>query len=306
GPIRNEWNLYGLRMAEASALGWKKYAPERRALVISRSGYPGVQRFAVNWQGDNQAWWEHLRLAIDQSISFSLCGAQYTGADLPGFTGNPSEDLAVRFFQLGAFLPLFRGHSIFFARDKEPYAFAPQSVVLIRAAIELRYSLLREWYSGFERACREGSPLLAPVLTEQGAPARDQFILFGKLLVAPVVERDAEQRLVYLPPGRWYPLGQVTAPLAGGRWITVPVTLESVPVFVREGSIVVRNSVGSHVAETLQLPERYEVYPDSQGAAEGYRYNDDLLRVPPTGVKRSKLILHAGSVAEEPLEAVFC
>lgn len=296
GSIRDEWNLFGLRMAQASAEGWQKFAPTRRPLIISRSGYPGVQRYAVNWQGDNQAWWEHLRLAIDASVSYSLCGSSYTGMDVPGFTGNPSEDLAVRFFQLGAFLPLFRGHSIFFARDKEPYAFSPAIVALLRAAVQLRYSLMREWYSGFERARREGRPLIAPVLTERGALARDQFLLFSKLLVAPVVERDAEQRLLYLPAGRWYPLGQVNKPIDGGRWTTVPVSLEAIPVFVREGSILVRNTVGDCVAMTLQAPERYEVYPDAAGAARGYRFDDDLESVVSAKTESTELRAHGDQV----------
>jgi alpha-glucosidase len=300
GPIRDEWNLYGLRMVEASAAGWRKFSATRRPLIISRAGYPGVQRFAVNWQGDNQAWWEHLRLAIDASISYSLCGAHYTGIDVPGFTGNPSDDLAVRFFQLGAFLPLFRGHSIFFARDKEPYAFAPATVALLRKAIELRYSLLREWYSGFERACREGRPLIAPVVTDRGAPARDQFVLFEKLLVAPVVERDAEQRLIYLPEGRWYPLGDTTTVLSGGRWITIPVGLDSIPTFVKEGSILVRNSVREHVSATLAAPERYEVYPTLKGEASGYRYHDDLESMHDAVCERTQLRFSGGDIVCTP------
>lgn len=275
GPLNNEYNLYGYYMAAASNCGWKKAFPERRGVIITRSGYPGVQQNAVIWHGDNMAWWEHLRLAIDTCISYSLLGAHYTGPDVPGFTGNPPEDLAVRFFQLGAFLPLFRGHSIYFAKDKEPFAFSKQATDIIRSAIQLRYSLLREWYSGFEQSRRNHTPLIKPILTRTNEVVRDQFILFNKFLVAPIVERDQSQRLIYLPPGCWYRLGNTTQRIAGDTWLSISVTLEDIPVYVRAGSIVVKNSPGKNVTETFARPEQFEIYPSEDGNGVGYWYSDD-------------------------------
>ncbi len=60
-----------------------EYKPSERGLIISRSGYPGIQRFSVIWHGDNHAWWEHLRMAIDKALAYSLCGASYSGPDVP-------------------------------------------------------------------------------------------------------------------------------------------------------------------------------------------------------------------------------
>jgi alpha-glucosidase len=298
GEFREESNLYGLWMAAASRVGWEKARPGERPLIISRSGYPGVQRYAVNWQGDNQAWWEHLRLAIDMSIAFSLSGAFYTGADVPGFTGNPPDDLAARFFQLGSWLPLFRGHSIFFAKDKEPFQYQGLPGEVIRSAIMLRYSLAREWYSGFERACRESRSLLFPVWTAEGSLVRDQFLCMDKFLVAPVVERDAEVRTVYLPEGNWFRLGYPhEEPVHGPRWQILPVSLKDCPVFVRAGSIVVRNRPGVNFENTLGGEEQFEVYRDATGAARGYWYRDDLVGTAPSQVRRELLIAEPGSLA---------
>jgi len=219
GPLTPLYNLYGARMAEASAAGFRASRPDTRGVVISRSGYPGVQKHAVIWHGDNHAWWEHLRLAIDTAVSYSLCGAFYTGPDVPGFFGNPSDDLAVRFFQLGAFLPLFRGHSYKLSSSKEPYIYRGEAGRHIRSAIELRYSLMSEWYSNFERCIRLGHPPLQPIFDEVGATVRDSFMLFDKFLVVAVTNRDERKRATWLPAGRWYRLGDPATALEGGRWI---------------------------------------------------------------------------------------
>jgi alpha-glucosidase len=295
GPFTHDSNLYGYHMALASQDGCNKAYPDKRCLVITRSGYPGVQKHSVIWHGDNQAWWEHLRLAIDTCVSYSLCGAFYTGPDVPGFTGNPSDDLAVRFFQLGAFLPLYRGHSIYFAKDKEPYAFNEPTTALIRDAIKLRYSLVREWYSGFELATRNSQSPMMPVLSESGTLVRDEFVLFNKLLIAPVIERDQERKAVYLPEGDWYRLGHNKEIIAGNSWHLITVTLSDIPVFVKAGSIVVRNTVGKTTKETLALPENFEIYPDRNGDATGYYYDDDGISVNSTSVQRLRLSAPNGS-----------
>jgi alpha-glucosidase len=305
GPITREWNLYGYNMARASALGWSDRNPSRRTVNITRSGYPGVQRFSVVWHGDNSAWWEHLSLAIRTCVSYSLCGVHYNGPDIPGFFQNPPEDLVVRFFQLGAYLPLFRGHRDIFSRDKEPYAWSDETRELVRAAIRTRYSLLREWYSSYERSVRTGEPLVSPVLLPNGAPAGDSFVLFDKLLVAPVIERDCFSRRVYLPEGDWYRLGDTATRLHGGRFIEEMVGLETCPVFVRAGSILVRSTVGACALETLGNPETYEVYPTRDGAAEGYWYDDDHATAGTSREVRRKLrwVAAVRGVVEEDLRA---
>lgn len=275
GPIKNEWNLYGYNMAKASRKGMDKWKPDQRTVVITRSGYAGVQQHAVIWHGDNQAWWEHIRMAIDMALAYSLSGAYYTGPDVPGFSGNPPDDLAVRFFQLGAFLPLFRGHSIYFSKDKEPYAYGEHSNLFIRDAIRLRYSLMREWYTGFEYSVRTHTPPLEPVMDAEWRLIRDEMLLFGKILVCPVTERDQQRKAVYLPEGSWYCFGDPTQPIEGNQWIDVKLELSSIPVFVKAGSVVVRNAIGKNVRETLDGPETYDIYPDANGQAEGRWFNDD-------------------------------
>jgi alpha-glucosidase len=303
GPLSEIFNLYGYSMAQASALGWQKANPAERGVVITRSGYPGVQQNAVIWHGDNYTWWEHIRLAIDTCISYSICGAFYSGPDVPGFFGNSSDDMAVRFYQVAAFFPLFRGHSYKLNSSKEPYAYGKRAIELIRKAIQLRYSLLTEWYSKYERCLRLGTPPMLPVLTADGSALRDAFLLFDTFLVAGVTNRDEQMKAIWLPEGQWYRLGETKTVLDGGRWILEPLTMEQIPVFVKAGSIVARNTVGKNVAETLSGPISYEIYRDSSGAATGYLYQDDGLANEDPSAQTWRLSIAAG---ESEIKLMSC
>lgn len=294
GNFRDLFNLYGYSMAQASAEGWALTNPNKRGVIITRSGYPGVQQHGVIWHGDNQAWWEHIRLAIDTSLSYSLCGAFYTGPDVPGFFGNPSEDLAIRFFQAGAFLPLFRGHSYKLNSSKEPYVYSQESARIIKESIRLRYSLLSEWYSNFERCVNSGTPPMQPVFEESGTPVRDEFILFDKFLVAPVTQRDEKAKAIWLPEGNWYRFGEAQNPLRGNQWITEKITLDRIPLFVKEGSIVTLNTPGKNTEETFKNPTRFEIYRDQNGAATGFLFEDDGISSLDAKAKRWSLRISKG------------
>jgi alpha-glucosidase len=302
GPVFEQYNLYGARMAEATHAGLLGAQPDARPFNITRSGYPGVQQHAVIWHGDNSAWWEHLQLAIDTSVSYSLAGAFYTGADVPGFGQNAPVDLAVRFFQLGAFLPFFRGHRHILSKPNEPFDFGEEAETLIQAAIHQRYSLMREWVTGFELSIREGRAPIMPVFSPEGALVKDQFMLFDTFLVAPVLQRDQSARLVMLPEGTWYRLGKPEEPIDGGRFIIEPVSLASVPVFVRAGRVITRNSVGSTVAQTLALPERHEVYPLPGAQASGSWYDDDGVSLHAVPGRLYRLVAQNGEVVRQKVE----
>ena len=291
GPFSDQFNSYGAMMADASAEGWRRKHPDRRGLLISRSGYPGVQRHSVVWHGDNSAWWEHLRLAADTCVSYSLCGAFYTGPDIPGFFGNAPSDLAIRAFQLASFLPFYRGHSYKLNSSKEPFAFGKSATILIREAIKLRYSLIAEWYSQFERCIRLGIPPMQPIFSAEGNPVRDSFMLFDKLLVVPITNRDERARAIWLPDGIWYRLGETRTSIEGGRWILEELTLDNIPVFVRGGSIIVRKNPERNVEETIRSAPRFEVYRDIEGSANGYLFEDDLNSNRSSTVKRFELLI---------------
>ena len=116
-------------------------------------------------------------------------------------------------------------------------------------------------------------------MTSSNNLLRDAFLLFDKFAVYPITHRDEEQRAIYLPQGDWYRLGNATTRIKGDSWLTEPLSKDHIPVFVRAGSIVVRNTPAQNTSKTFELPERYEIYPDANGGATGYYFEDDGVSV---------------------------
>ena len=216
-----------------------------RPYVVCRSGSSGIQRYAQNWVGDNYTSWETLRYNLPTMLGMSLSGQPNIGCDIGGFAGPaPEEELFVRWVQNGIFMPRFSIHS---ASDDntvtEPWMYE-NSTHLIREAMLYRYRLLPHLYSLEREAHVSGAPIMRPLVYEfQDDPKVyeiDDTFMFGRdLLVAGVLEKGAKVRRVYLPAGtRWYDLEDHFAPYEGGQTIEVPVTLSSIPRFVRTGTIL--------------------------------------------------------------------
>ena len=116
-------NVYGMQMARATFEGLKKLRPDERPFVLTRAGYAGVQRYSAVWTGDNVATWDHLRLSLTMLMNMSVSGVPFVGADVGGFSGNPSPELYTRWLQAARAhaapaLPLRDG-----SNPHEPYSF---------------------------------------------------------------------------------------------------------------------------------------------------------------------------------------
>ena len=85
----------------------------KRPFVLTRAGYAGMQRYTAIWTGDNQSNDDHMLLGVRLLNSFGLSGVSFTGMDIGGFSGNPSQNLYIRWMQIGAFIPMYRGHASF-------------------------------------------------------------------------------------------------------------------------------------------------------------------------------------------------
>ncbi len=104
-------NVYGMENSRATFEGLRALRPDERPFVMTRATYAGGQRYAVTWTGDDSATWDHLKLMVHQLINLGLSGFSYAGADVGGFTGGASPELMTRWFEIGAFTPIFRDHS---------------------------------------------------------------------------------------------------------------------------------------------------------------------------------------------------
>ncbi len=201
-------NLYGSQMARAAAEGLRRHRPERRPFVITRAGFAGLQRHALQWTGDNSSWWEHLWMSMPQLQNLGLSGISHCGVDVGGFFGDCTGELLARWTEFGIFQPFCRNHSCKGTVPQEPWAFGEPWETVCRDMLALRMRLLPYLYGAFEEAARTGAPILRPLLFEYPADATvytadDEFLFGDALLVAPITRPGLEHRHVYLPAGTW-------------------------------------------------------------------------------------------------------
>ncbi|KAM9777556.1 LOW QUALITY PROTEIN: neutral alpha-glucosidase C [Neosynchiropus ocellatus] len=276
-------NLYGFyqHMATVDGLMTRSGGSER-PFVLSRSFFAGSQRLGAVWTGDNVASWEYLKISIPMLLSLSVAGIVFCGADVGGFVQDPDPELLVRWYQAGSLQPFFRGHSERQTKRREPWLFGEEVTTAIRTVIQQRYCLLPYWYTVFHQSHTSGAPVLRPLWVEfpQDTATFDldnQYMIGGALLVRPVTDPGVADVSVQLPgPDEvWYDV-QSAMVHNGGRTLNLPVTLKTVPVFQRGGTVVCRSDgSGSCSWEYQQLPLSVTVALDSQGSADGELYLDD-------------------------------
>ncbi|MFF2228742.1 glycoside hydrolase family 31 protein [Streptomyces globisporus] len=242
GDHREAHNVYALAMARAGYEGLLRLRPEERPFLFSRSGWAGMQRYGGTWSGDVTTGWPGLRASLSLVLGLGLCGVPYSGPDVGGFDGFPSPELYLRWFQLGAYLPLFRTHSAIDAGRREPWEFGPEVLEHARTALMERERLHPYFVSLSQVARLTGAPYVRPVWW--GAPGdralrecEDAFLLGDALLVAPVLEPGVRRRAVRLPRGRWYDTVTGRAYEGPGQ-VLVDAPLSGVPVLARAGAVI--------------------------------------------------------------------
>lgn len=285
--------------------GSQEWRPNQRVFALHRNGHSGMQRYgAFLWSGDVYSTWETLKTHVPVAVNTALSGIPFWGTDIGGFvpTKEFTGELYVRWFQFGAFCPLFRSHGRTWTLrlpwgwntgSLEPDEIAgytggaanPDPTELHNAAVEpicrkyldLRARLMPYLYSAVREAHQTGLPIVRALWlhypSDGIAVARGDQYLWGRdILVAPVVEKGAASRSVYLPAGRWYDFWTETTH-DGGRDLTREVDLETMPLFVRAGAIVPTDPVRQYTGEPVNGPRSVTVYPGADGAFT--LYEDD-------------------------------
>lgn len=250
GDHREAHNVYGLAMARAGYEGLRRLRPDERPFLFSRSGWAGLQRYGGTWSGDVSTGWPGLRASLSLVMGLGLCGVPYSGPDVGGFDGVPSAELYLRWFQLGAYLPLFRTRATMAAGPGEPWEFGPFVLEHAREALVERERLRPYFVTLAQQARLTGAPYVRPLWW--GYPkdralraCEDAFLLGDALLVAPVLDAGVERRPVSLPRGRWYDTATGRAYQGPGQ-VVVDAPLSRIPVLARGGSVVpVRGADGA-------------------------------------------------------------
>jgi len=270
-------NVYGQQMSRATFEGLSRIRPNERPFVLTRASFAGGQRYAALWTGDSTSDWSSLRQSVAMLLGLGLSGFPFVGSDIGGFVGSPSGELYTRWLQFGVFCPFMRSHSDSTSPSKEPWVFGESDEAINKSAIELRYQLLPYIYNVMEQASETGVPALRPLFLEfprdeHVAGIDDEFLFGDDLLVAPVLLEGATRRDIYLPEGDWYNYW-TGEQVKGGQTIHLPVTLKTIPMFVRAGGFIFSQPVVQSVDEMPGNPLEVLIAPAKSSAS--WFYQDD-------------------------------
>ena len=275
--------LQPVLMTRASRDAQVEHAPDQRPYLISRSGAPGIQRYAQTWTGDNRTDWKTIRYNNRMGLGLSMSGIFNIGHDVGGFSGDrPSPELFLRWVQNGIFYPRFTIHSWNDdATVNEPWMY-PQILPQIRAALALRYRLVPYLYTCLYQAVTEHQPILRPTLLDhENDPAcfseNDEFMLGRDLLVATVVEQGAKSRTLWLPQNGsgWYDFHS-GAWYEGGQSITVDVDQDSIPLFVRAGAVLPLSAGAMRAEPSSDTTRELTIFPTAGDFTDhAILYEDD-------------------------------
>lgn len=266
GSSTQYFNAYALMNAQAIYEGLQQADSNKRVFQLTRSGFAGLQRYsAATWSGDIASRWEDLKAQIPAGLNFALSGIPYWTTDIGGFSvenrftkaqrlwnesGEVTADydewreLNTRWFQFGAFCPLFRSHGQYPYR--EPWNIAPAGHPAYESMlyyINLRYSLMPYIYTLAQMVTRKGYTIMRPLVMDFAndplvRDIGDQYMFGPAFLVAPVYEYGARTRQVYLPAGTgWFDFYTGNF-YEGGQTLIVDAPYGRMPLFVRSGSII--------------------------------------------------------------------
>jgi len=295
-------NIVGLENARATYEGLLKLRPDERPFVLTRATYAGGQRYGFTWTGDNAATWNHLRLATQMVLNLGISGIPFVGADVGGFNGSPSSELLTRWVELAAFSPFYRDHSEKGSLPHELWVNGPEQETIRRRYVETRYRLLPYIYSLADETSRTGLPMMRPIFLEfpeifaPSAPGFEHwdtaFLLGPSLLVAPQpFGEKMDDYVVSFPKGAWFdfwtgekmpasgaapPIADVVTAKPGAKFpalFTVHPKLDTMPVYVRGGSVLPMQPLIQNTDETPVGPLELRVYPGS--VCKGTVYLDD-------------------------------
>lgn len=275
-------NLFGYNMTRAAGEAFDRLCPEERILMFSRSSYIGMHRYGGIWQGDNLSWWSHILLNLRMLPSLNMCGVLYTGADIGGFGADATEDLVMRWLELGIFTPLMRNHSAMGTRRQEAYRF--QDTEDFKNMIGIRYGLLPYLYSEYMKAALKDEMYFLPLSfvypqDERVKQVEDQLMVGESIMIAPVYEQNKSGRYVYLPEDmklyRMRSLTDMDEEILSKGDHYVKADLNEVLIFVRPDHIFPMSYGGTSVASVDETKLKVFGYVKNQAQYE--LYNDDGL-----------------------------
>ncbi len=279
GPSAKYFNTYALMNAQAIYEGQRGVDSDKRVFLLTRSGFAGLQRYSTaTWSGDIATRWEDMKAQISAGLNFSMAGIPYWTMDIGGFcvekryesgqhqfdkTGveNPDmkewRELNTRWYQFGAFVPLFRAHGQFPYR--EVYNIAPDNHPAYKSIVyytKLRYNMLPYIYSLAGMTYFKDYTIMRALVMDFEKDVKvnnisDQYMFGPALMVCPVYKYEARSREIYFPESTgWYDFYSGKY-VRGGQTLNIEAPYEKIPLYIRAGSII---PYGPDVQYTSEKP----------------------------------------------------
>lgn len=272
-------NLYGWSEAKPTYDALLK-TTGKRGIVITRSTYPTIGKWAGHWLGDNFAEWNQVDKSIIGMLEFSLFGISYTGADICGFTGATTYELCSRWTQLGAFYPYSRNHNGKGYPRQDPASFNQTFQDMARNILNVRYKLLPYLYTLMFEAHATGSTVIRPLLHEFVSDKNTwdvyrQFLWGPALLISPVLEEKVSEVHAYIPASHWYDYYTGKNLGVRGEWKTLPAPWDYINLHVRGGYIIPQQEPAFNTNHSRSKPLSLLIALDENGSAKGQLFWDD-------------------------------
>jgi alpha-D-xyloside xylohydrolase len=281
---------YPLMVSQAVYDGQRETSSGKRVCILTRSAFSGQQRYGViNWSGDIGGTWKTFRNQIVAGLNFTITGLPYWTTDIGGFfrpgrtqyTDEKFHELLTRWYQWGAFSPIFRMHG--YQTETEPWKYGQTVEDNMRKMLNLRYRLLQYIYSEAWQVTKNGSTMMRPLVMDfNGDPnaVKQPFeYMFGKaILVAPVTNAGTTQQEVYLPKSSgWYDFWTGKS-MKGGQTVKADAPLDKIPLFVKAGSIIPLGAVAQYAGQNRGEILEIRIYAGANGnfmlyEDEGDNYN---------------------------------
>jgi alpha-D-xyloside xylohydrolase len=279
-------NVYPLWHTEGVSLGQQQASDKKRVFILSRSAYAGAQRLGVTaWSGDVLSDWETFKRQIPAGLNYSISGNPYWTTDIGGFIsgGNLNDpkfrELFVRWFQFGAFSPIFRVHGTRNPDENELWSYGPDAQKILVDYDNLRYRLLPYIYSAAWQVTSNHGTLMRPLVMDwredlEAQNTGDEYLFGPAILVSPVTTQGATSRKMYLPKATWYDFW-TGAKTEGGQYIEADAPLAKLPLYVKAGSIVPMGPKMEWSTEKPADPIEVRVYPGADGDFTFYEDEND-------------------------------
>lgn len=273
-------NLYGHMEAIVTRNSMLEIQPTKRPFILGRSTFTGSGAVEGHWTGDNASTWLDLVRSISGVLSLQLFGIPYTGADICGFGGDTTEELCLRWMQLGSLYPFARNHNAIHKIAQEPYQW--KSVAdASRRALKVRYELLPEFYTNAYFANQVGAPMWTPLMFEfpndkNLLDVDSQFLIGQSILASPAVTQGSQQVNATFPTGKWYSYYNYES-IQGPTTKVLPAPYDGeVPLHIRGGHIILTQTYKPTIHESrLTNYHMVVAYDQITKSAAGKLYIDD-------------------------------